>query len=268
MSQALSHLQTWLQSAITTGPHPAHQAQTSAHLQSTDTLHAADRLAIYEHAYRARLLKTFHSLFPGLLHAVGPEGLDAFASAFLHQQSPSHPSIDRVADGFAAYLQNTRPPPDTAPDWADFLIDLVRLDATLNEVADATGLENALPQDPAEAPTDIQLLASQPQPAPCLRLLACRYPVHDYLQTLRTGGQPPPPAARPTWLATTRVAWRIHTRELAAVQWHLLGALNGKRTLAETLQSLVPLNLQPAATPELARLWLGNFVSQGLVMEF
>ncbi len=258
----LPHLQTWLQSAITTGLNEA-QAQAATHLQSTDTLHAADRLAIYQHAYRARLLKTFHNLFPGLLHALGPEGLDGFASAFLRQHAPSHPSIDRIADGFADYLQNTRPPPDAAPDWADFLIDLVRLDATLNEVADAPGLENT--PHAAAAPPAPDLLASHPQPAPCLRLLACHYPVHDYLQTLRTGGQPQPPPARPTWLAVTRVAWRIHTRELAAVQWHLLAALDGQRTLAEALQTLAPLNLQPTATPELARLWLTNFVNQGLV---
>lgn len=266
---SLHELQAWLQAAISTPARNDLHAQAGDHLQSSVQLGAHARLAIYQRSYRARLLQAFHAIFPGLLHALGAEMLDRFALDFLEHSPPRSHSVNRVADGFAEHLQRTRPVPEhgAAADWQDFIIDLARLETALLEVSEAHGLEQA----PTPAPgtlrglADAPLLQCRPRGAPCLRLLACSYPVHDYLQALRAGNAPGMPQPRPTWLSLTRVHYRLSTRELAPVQWQLLRRLDGRATVAQALQAVIALNLQPAPSTELARVWLGNFVAQGLL---
>ncbi|WP_158290095.1 DNA-binding domain-containing protein [Ramlibacter sp. WS9] len=266
---SLHQLQAWLQSAISIPARGDLAAQAGDHLQATAQLGAHARLGIYQRSYRARLLQSFHAMFPGLLHALGADMLDKFALDFLEHSPPRHHSVNRIADGFAEHLQRTRPAsePGINADWADFIIDLARLETALLGVSEAHGLEHATTTDAAnvrELP-DESLLQRRPRHAPCLRLLACSHPVHDYLQALRADNAPGMPKPRPTWLALTRVAWRLSTRELAPVQWELLARLDGQTTVAQALRAVAALNPQPLPTTELARIWLGNFLAQGLL---
>ncbi len=266
MSTPLADQQAWLMRAIREGPDDA--AQTEARLRSTPTLAAPDRLRIYRHAYRARLLQSFRAIFPGLLHVLGQELLDAFALDFLARHPPSHFSINHVADGFVEHLRRTQPRGDAA--WSDFLIDLAALETALLQVSEAPGLEH-LPAADARAWRALDataLLGLQPRQAPCVRLLRCSHPVHDYLQALRadgTGGTPALPAPRPCTLALTRADWRLATRELAPVQWELLARLDGTMTVGQALDAVMALQLRPTPTPELARVWIANFGAQGLL---
>jgi len=265
----LHGLQTWLQAAIRTPGDTQLRAQAAGHLQSSARLGAAARLAIYQRSYRARLLQSFHAIFPGLLHALGAELLDRFALEFLEHRPPHHPSVNRVAQGFAEHLQHTRPPAEHpgGPDWADFILDLARLELALLEVSEAHGLEQAGAVDAGRmrALTDAELLRCTPHGAPCLRLLEASYPVHDYLQAVRAGETPRTPDARPALLALTRVHYRLATRELAPVQWQLLCRLDGRTTLSDALHAVAALGLRPAPDTALARVWLGNFLAQGLL---
>ncbi|MBX3657168.1 MAG: putative DNA-binding domain-containing protein [Ramlibacter sp.] len=271
----LADLQAWFQQAIREPGQAALQVQAPQHLQSSIGLSAQARLAIYQRSYSARLLQSFRAIFPGLLRAAGPAMLDAFAVDFLTQHPPHSHSVNRVADGFAAHLAQTRPPREAdAPDWADLLVDLARMESALLQVSEAPGLEDVPPADAGAVRQldDAALLAWQPRPAPCLRLLALAYPVHEYLQSLRGPGNeappaeaPPLPEPRPAWLALTRIHYRLHTRELAPVQWQLLRSLDGATPLAAALPRVAALGLRPAPEPALARMWLGNFVAQGFL---
>ncbi|MSQ47907.1 MAG: DUF2063 domain-containing protein [Deltaproteobacteria bacterium] len=272
MTMSFAHLlelQTWLQAAISAPEQAPLQARAEHYLQSSESLDAAARLAIYQRSYRARLLQSFHAIFPGLLHALGHVALDAFALDFLQHSPPHTSSVNRVADGFAEYLHRTRPAFDSAtgPDWTDFVIDLTRLELALLEVSEAAGLELTSASVPENVRqwSDAQLLRCQPRGVPCLRLLACHYPVHDYLRAVRADDSPRIPHARPTWLALTRLHYRLATRELAPVQWQLLSRLNGAITLAEVLETVTTLGFRPVPSLELARIWVGNFLVQGLV---
>jgi hypothetical protein len=265
----LHELQAWMQAAISAPERREFHAQAGDHLQSSAHLGAQARLAIYQRSYRARLLQAFHAIFPGLLHALGADMLDQFALDFLAHTPPRSHSVNDVADGFADHLQRTRPTsgPDAAADWPQFIIDLARLETALLEVSEAHGLEQVAPPAAAtlrELPDEL-LLQRQPRGAPCLRLLSCSYPVHDYLQALRTGDAPAMPQPRPVWLALTRVHYRLSTRELAPVQWELLRRLGGQVSVGEALREVAALRLQPVPTTELARIWLGNFIAQGLL---
>ncbi|MGE0496525.1 MAG: putative DNA-binding domain-containing protein [Ramlibacter sp.] len=275
---SLPVLQAWMQQAIREPGQPDLQALAPQHLQSSDGLGAEARLAIYQRSYRARLLQGFQAIFPGLLHATGADMLNAFAVDFLTQHPPHSHSVNRVADGFAAHLAATRPPREgNAPDWADFLLALAELESTLLQVSEEPGLERAATTDDDDASAvrgmaDADLLAWCPRAAPCLRLLRLSHPVHDYLQALRRHtadsrlhAAPDIPPARPVWLALSRARYRLHTRELAHVQWELLRRLDGQTPVSRLLPAVAALGLRPVPDLGLLRLWLGNFEVQGFV---
>ena len=279
----LAQHQQWLQTAITQVQTPTHIALpehlASSYLQSTDNLAASQRLHIYQSSYRARVLQSFHAIFPGLRTLLGTELLDAFVLDFLAHRAPRHFSINRIADGFIEHLENTRPNARANHDGIDLLIDLARLEYHLLEISEAEGMENASSISSVEIAalsnaSDAQLLTYQPQVAPCLRLLHCRYPVHHYLNQVsqpQSGTEAKPvdaleaPAAREVFLGLTRLNYRLASRELAAPQWHLLRLCKEQNTIAQVLQKMHQLALFPRADVELIRLWLGNFLNQGLL---
>lgn len=96
---------------------------------------------------------------------------------------------------FPQYLAQTR---SAGPegDWPQFLIDLATLERTYSEVFDGPGCEGepllpaeALVAVPAERWADFRL-----EPAPCLRLLSLRFPVHEYALAVHRGEHPEIPA--------------------------------------------------------------------------
>lgn len=262
-------LQTWMQAAISTPTNADLLARAESQLQSSAGLGTRERLTIYQRSYQARLLQSFHAIFPGLLHVLGSPMLDAFALDFLRHRPPCNFSVNRVADGFAEHLQATRPPSEhgAPPDWSAFIIDLARLEIALLAVSDAHGMEGSEPPLAAtvtELP-DEQFRNSRPRAAPCLRLLDCVFPVHAFLQSVMAKDAPLMPEARPTFLALTRVQYRLSSRELAPVQWQLLRRLDGNTSLSDALQAVLALDLRPVPNMELARLWIGNFLAQGML---
>jgi hypothetical protein len=279
----LAQHQQWLQTAITQMPTPTQIDTTtqlaSDYLQSTDNLAASQRLHIYQSSYRARILQSFHAIFPGLRMLLGTELLDAFVLDFLAHRAPRHFSINRIADGFIAHLENTRPNAVANGDGIDLLIDVARLEYHLLEISEAEGLENVSSVSSVEIAaltnaSDAQLLQYRPQIAPCARLLHCRYPVHHYLNQVQQGQSDTDvkaveaveaPAAREVYLGLTRLNYRLATRELAAPQWHFLRLCNEQNTVTQALQEMRQLALFPRADVDLVRLWLGNFLNQGLL---
>jgi len=250
--------------AITLGL--ADSTEAARHLASTPTFAAPLRLRVYQHAYRARLLESFHAMFPGLLHALGAELLDAFTLDYLAARPPRHHSIHRAADAFADHLRATQPPGGES--WADFIVDLAAMESVMLEVGEAPGLEGDEPPHATaiRALSANALLALRPRRAPCVRMLRCLHPVHDYMEELRQGKEPTMPEPRDCALALTRVDFRLAVRELAPVQWELLGRLDGDTAVEDALREVAALGLRPAPTTELARIWLANFAAQGLLV--
>ena len=263
---SLAALQSWMQHCIAMQDTTA-TSSAAEQFQSTATLPAQTRLAIYQRSYRLRLLQSFHAIFPGLKHALGEELLDAFALDYLTARPPRHPSINRIADDFAEHLDRTRPPSDGASSWVDFVVDLARIELALLDVSDAPGLEGVPRASPSYwRELDAEALwQSRPALAPCTRLLRCAHPAHEYLQALRRSESPDVPAMRAVWLALTRVDFRLSTRELAPVQWELLQRLDGTGSLRDAADEVIALQLRPSPTADLLALWLDNFAAQGII---
>lgn len=268
-TQDLWGLQSWLQSAIVAPGDQALGSAAAQHLISTSGLPARARLSIYQDSYRLRLLQSFRAVFPGLLHALDEATLDAFVLDFLRQRPPRAHSINRAVEGFADFLRCTRPQSGAhaAPDWIDFIVDLAAVECALLDVADAAGLEHGSERNDADIRriSNADLLGWRPRPASCLRLLSSSFPLHEYLQALRSGDAARMPAPRVSWLALTRVHYRLSMRELAEVQWQLLKRLDGATSLGTAVQSVAVLHLRPLPDADLLRIWMHNFVAQGLV---
>jgi hypothetical protein len=231
-------------------------------------LPALDRLAIYHNAYHARLLECLREEFPALVHALSGEVFDAFAVGYLQAYPSRSYTLAQLGAHFARYLAETRHElhEDAAAGWPDFLIDLATLERTTSEVFDGPGVEGERLLESA------RLLAIPPQrwpearlmPVPCLRLLALRYPVHDYRAAVRRGEDPVPPGHADTFLALTRRDYVVRYHELSRDSHALLGALAAGRPIGEALVAAAQ-----TAGPDLPRLaanlhgWFEGWAASG-----
>lgn len=280
----LGQIQRWMQAAIM---HPAGidegiaSAEARRHIdvgpneaeQVIDrscALTALERLAIYGHAYYARLLECLRGEFPVLMHALTQDVFDAFAVGYL-QRYPSHSyTLVQLGSRFPQYLAETRPDGDEEgglpADWPDFLIDLATLELTFNEVFDGPGVEGERLLDPNEIKTirPDRLLEARLVGVSCLRLLALRYPVHKYFTAVRRQEEPAPPAPAETYLAVTRRHYVVRHYELSAPAYRFLRALLAGESLGQALGGVVE-----TAEPDLDRLadtlraWFHEWAAEG-----
>lgn len=225
--------QQWFQAVIT---HPqgvrAGMASEAArrHVGTTDpeavvtrsqALPAARRLAIYAHAYEARLLECFRAEYPGLRHALGDEVFTGFVADFLAAYPPRSYTLHDLADRFPAHLAATAPPGE---EWPGFVVDLATLERTFVEVFDGPGREGQPDHRPAVARALAAGDWSAVRPAPDLRVLALRFPVGAYLADVRRGGEPALPAAAASFVAVHRQDYTVRLHELDREGHELLTA--------------------------------------------
>lgn len=245
----LAEIQRWMQAVIT---HPGGVEEgigSSAARQQIDigpeqadrvvtrsrSLSGVDRLAIYANAYYARLLECLRDEFPVLKHALGEETFDAFAVEYLQKYPSRSYTLVELGANFPRFLEETRPHDDEAaggrPSWPDFLIDLAMLELTFSRVFDGPGVEGKqlLNGDQIASLDPERLLEARLICVPCLRLLALRYPVHDYVRSVRRKEDVAPPEPAATFLAIGRRDYVVHYYDLTEVSYRLLLALqNGE----------------------------------------
>ncbi|HKG12828.1 MAG TPA: DNA-binding domain-containing protein [Pyrinomonadaceae bacterium] len=278
----LERLQRWMQAVIT---HPggvgagvaseearrsidADAATLETIVSPSAKLDGAGRLAVYGRSYHARLVECFRQMFPALLRALGENLFDLFALDYLRRHPPRSYTLDRLADDFAQHLAETRPdaaaPPRERESWPDFVVELATLEWAFLKIYDGPGVEGrALPRAvDVRALEDERLLASVPRPAPCLRLFAFSHPVHAYMLAARRGESPEPPAPAETFVAATRVDYRVNLYELSAPQYALLHALDGRHSLGRALERAARASGR-AAEVEAARGWLSEWAGRG-----
>jgi len=252
----LQRIQHWMQAVIT------HPEGVEAGIDSSETRQVIDvatdqveevicrssaqtsieRLQVYANAYYARLLEVLGSEFPALVHTLGDELFQEFAFGYL-QQYPSHSyTLSDLGARFPEYLAQTRPDresTDAEPDWADCLVDLATLERTYSEVFDGPGVEgqarlntDQLRQVALDRWPSVRLV-----PAPCLKLLNLRFPVHEYATAVRRDESPELPAPSPTWLVVTRRDYIVRRIAVGEPEFVALAAIVGGGTIAEALEA-------------------------------
>lgn len=243
----LAELQRWLLANISdiggleAHTDPLHGQWTSELIAPSRQQSSYERLEIYSHAYYARLVECLREMFPVLVTALGREAFEPFANDYISRYPPASYTLNRLADHFVEYLIATRPADIRSPGWPDFLIELARLEQTIDQVFDGPGIEDDAPLDVARigelAPDELAQLRFAP--APCLRLLAFQFPLNDYYTACRTAGgtgEPPEfPRSQPSWLAITRRDYVVRRVPLAEPEYAVLVELVAGRPLGEAL---------------------------------
>lgn len=163
-------------------------------ISETGSLSRSDGLGIYRHAYGARLVECLEKEFTVLMKLMGKELFDAFALDYLQTYPPRSFTMADLGKEFPRFLEETRP---ANADWSDLIIDLTSLERAFSEVFDARC-------EDAE------------------RLLACRYPVHEYFTAMRSGAEPEPPTRRKTYLLVHRPDEVVRFRELSRKRYERL----------------------------------------------
>jgi hypothetical protein len=74
---------------------------------------AQQRLEVYAHMYRARMIEALESQFPRLAAQLGPDAFADLCAAYVADEPSTHPSLRRVGERLPAWLAAHRPD-DTA----------------------------------------------------------------------------------------------------------------------------------------------------------
>ncbi|MFH9352247.1 putative DNA-binding domain-containing protein [Kitasatospora sp. NPDC017646] len=184
-------LQLWLRKAIVC-PDRGVVDDVPAVLTCSARQTAAERLAVYQRAYRLRLLGCLHASFPALRHLLGHQAFDVLAEEYLDAVPPSSYTLDHFVQGFPVHLAEDRPdaddPVDERDPWVDLVVELACYERAFAEVYDA----------------------AEPDPR---RVLRCRHPVHTYVHAVARGRDPVPPPARPVLLTLRRLGHRVAVSE-------------------------------------------------------
>lgn len=259
---SLAQIQRWMQAVIThpdgvfAGVHrPAAQSEypiapheIESLIEPSSRLNGAERLSVYATAYFARLLECLRDEFPAVCTALGEDAFNGLGLSYLSAHSSTSYTLGELGCGFADHLEQTRPPRatsgsgETGPDWADFLIDLARLERTYAEVFDGPGIENARSLSAEDLATldPRDWTSSRLQTAPCLRLLRMRFPVHEYATAVRSGKtQVAFPSPRPCHLIISRRDYIVRRVCVAQLEFELLEALHEGQCIGEALSSCV-----------------------------
>lgn len=258
VSPNIDVLQRWLQSVIVHPggveagiESPAAQeevALTAGRIEEmicrSNSQTSIERLEVYSNAYQARLLEVLIGEYPALVQALGEEVFVGLAGGYLEAHPPSSYTLADLGRSFPEYLAGSRPVnlnEDGSPDWADFLIDLARLERIYSEVFDGPGIEGQplLQPDDVRGLSPEQWLTARMIPAPCLRLALFGFPVHDYATAVRHQQEPEVPVARPTRLAITRRDYIVRRVELGEHEFIVLSALLEGQGIGDALERAV-----------------------------
>lgn len=235
----LDQLQHWLLASIT---EPTSNKDIDDHLRPSLRQSAADRLAVYQHAYTARLLEVLQDLFPCTRFAVGDELFTQFAASYLQAHPPHSYTLNHLADQFPGYLDTTRP-----ADWGAFVVELARLEQKIDRIFDAPGPENLPPFTmPAAADASLKLALVSG-----FELHRFEHPVSDYFTAWKAGREPNWPEPHDQFVALFRRDYIVRRYELTHSQYDLLCSFKSGVSLGDALAAAA--NNHPAGVEILTR---------------
>ena len=266
----LARVQRWMQAVIS---HPggvgpgAESAEAQRHLSvapdaieqvilPSQRMSGEERLAIYANAYFARLLECLRAVFPYTAKTVGEEAFDELTLGYLERYPSRSYTLERLGAEFTRYLEETRPDRDAegrpTETWPDFLIELAGLEWAIGEVFDGPGVERR----PLLSVEDLRAISPERWPqariaaAPCLRLLALKFPLNDFYTALRNDEQPEIPEPAESYLALSRREYVVRRHALERPQFELLSALVAGESLGSAIERAA--SVSPAGFDALA----------------
>jgi hypothetical protein len=218
---SLRELQTWFVESTTVNRGKGIERRLTAGPLMT----AEERLGIYQHGYKARLVECLADDYPALKHALGEEPFEAMCHAYIEAHPSQSPSLNFFGREMSAFCVDP------------FLSQLAALEWAMVETlhappAPVLSLDELSRVDPERWPGAVLT------PSETLRLLRFEYPVNAYLQAFKDDEAPSIPRPSPTAVAVYRQGWTIWRMDLTPPMASLLEALFAGSTLGDALESV------------------------------
>jgi hypothetical protein len=209
--------------------------------------------------YLLRMEEALESDYPALKHLLG----DSRFSALVRDYVAAYPSVtytlNRLGDHFPEFVAKWKGAPRRA-----VAHDLARLELAMAEVFDAD-------ETPPLSEADIAAVAPEAwerarlTPVAALRLLAFRYPVNAYFQSVRDESHDHPPLTRKdTYLAIYRRDYTIWRHDLSRPAHDLLADLVAGKPLGKAVASALARGGRYAPTADQLFRWFREWATGGV----
>jgi hypothetical protein len=234
--------QVWFAAAVIAGA----SVDESAHrLTAGPKLTASERLDVYRHGYRGRLVECLADDYPVLKHALGEAAFETLCHQYIARFPSKRPNLNTFGQHMPGFCEG-------------FLSELAALEwAVVQAIHAAEGRSMVgaqLASMRAEAWASVRL-----RKCPSLQVLRANYPVNDYYQAVREGNDPTLPAQSPSATAVYRAGLTVWRQRLTPVMADVLSAL----ARGETLEQAVA-HVPDGHSPEQVLSWFREWVEAGL----
>ena len=262
-STSLRALQNWFVEAVTS---PCADDRLAAGARQALTrgpaLDELERLAIYRHAYRARLVECLVDDYPALEFALGGEAFEALCHEYLLAHPSTSPNLS-FFDG-AGWRASARHEAKEPFPHRHFAADLAMLEWALVEVIHARVSDALSPDELAKIPVE-QWSAARLPPSAAVRVLRFDYPVNAFFQAFKTDAQPVIPDPSPSATVVYRTEMTLWRMDLTPAMATLLEGLFRGETLGEALGKLENglLEDEAAEAERNVMLWFREWVQGG-----
>jgi Putative DNA-binding domain len=223
------------------------------------TLTPVERVGVYHGMYLLRMHDCLASDYEALRHFLGDDAFMDLVRGYVQVHPSRSYSLNRLGDHLPEYLEAAEGIPRPG-----FCVDLARLERAVAQVFD----------EPEVPPLSESVLGSIPEEAwerarlsaiPGFRLLAFRYPVNAYLQTVRDDDHDHPKArAKNTWVAVYRRDYSVWRLDLTRPAHDLLADLHAGTSLGPAIASAVGKGGPRAPHADELFKWFRQWVSGGM----
>ena len=249
-------------------------------IKPNDRLNSLERLEIYNRQYWFRLLDSLREDFPGLVALLGESRFYDLSVAYLTDYPSRSWTLRDLGDRMEKFLTQH-------PEWAGkqqaLALDIARLEWAHIVAFDGEGLppldlDHLLGANPAKLKLGLQ---------PYLTLLACEYPVDDYLLAVRRRAEPradasnavsepekrkpvariKKPAPARTWLAIHRSNDSVYYKRLDPEAYLILSSLRRGSSLAAACEKAFRNRRGDESFPGTLQAWFAQWASFGWFCE-
>jgi hypothetical protein len=266
----LDRLQRWMQ-AVVVHPGSVEEAIAGAGATAelapeqlgdvilpTDQLTPVERVGIYHSMYLLRMHDALEKDYEALKHFLGDHAFFHLVRDYVQAYPSRSYSLNRLGDHLPEFIGTA-----AGLKRSGFCHDLARLECAMAQVFDAPetrplGAEQ-IAAVPAEAWEGARLKTIE-----AFRLMAFRYPVNAYLQTLRDDNHDHPKARQKSeWVAIYRKDFAVWRLSLSRDAHDLLADLAGGARLGEALESALRRSRRSLTADALSG-WFRDWVSDGV----
>jgi uncharacterized protein (UPF0276 family) len=236
---------------------PASAAAAAALVCKTPTADPTQRLGIYHHAYRARLVEVLADTFAKTYLFMGSDTFDTDATRFVVAQPPLQRSLNRYGLEFCNFLRQRYP---ANPE----LHELAQLDWDLRQCFDGPDVK-ALDVQQAQADTQAHWLGRARPLHPSVRLRQVQTNVVQLWNAIHADVEVPPAERwpKPLHLIVWRQGLQPHFQILDDMQAGFMTRLNVDSSIESVCAE--PANTEALVDPMRLSQWLQQWLAQGLL---